>query len=114
MNPPKNAMLLINGLALGVLNVLVSTRLPIKKHPYKINQDIKKKYEITDPINKTIRTIEINNIIGKEITKNKIIFHVGYSKMFFFEIKESKNKNIKNTKKGKNIIIPIKETIGLG
>jgi len=65
-------------------------------------------------INKSIRTIEINAIIGKETSKNKIIFHGGYSKMLLLEIRESKNKNIKNTKNGKKIMIPIKETTGLG
>jgi len=53
-------------------------------------------------------------MIGKEITRNNITFHVGYSKMFFLETRESKNKNIKKTKKGKNIIIPMSETIGSG
>lgn len=113
-NPPKKIRVLMKGFALGVLNACLSTLLPIKKHPYKINQEVKKKYESTDAINNTIRIIAINNIIGKDIAKNKTIFHVGYSKMFLFETRESKNRNIKNTKNGKNIIIPINETIGLG
>ncbi|MFX1504437.1 MAG: hypothetical protein ACFFDH_26000 [Promethearchaeota archaeon] len=113
-SPPKNISVLKTGFALGTLNACLSTLLPIRKHPYRINQDVKKKYVMTETKNKTIRTIEINNIIGKEITKNKATFQGGYSKMFFLEARESKNKNIKNTKKGKKIIMPMSETIGSG
>ncbi|MFX1365684.1 MAG: hypothetical protein ACFFCE_16280 [Promethearchaeota archaeon] len=69
---------------------------------------------MTEIKNKTIRIIEINNIIGSDINRNNITFQGGNSKMFFLETRESKNKNIKKTKNGKNIIIPIKETIGSG
>ncbi len=54
------------------------------------------------------------SIIGKEINKINIVFPTEYSKISFFETRESKNKNIKNTKNGRNIKIPIVETIGLG
>lgn len=94
-NPPKKIRVLKNGLAFGTLNVCLSTLFPIKKHPYRINQDVKKKYEMTEIINNTPRIIEISAIIGKEMTKNNPIFHGGYSKMSFLEIRDSKNKNIK-------------------
>jgi len=105
---------LIKGFAFGVLNACLSTLFPSKKAPYKMNQDVNKKYVITEIINKSIRTIEIKAIIGNEISKNTIIFHGGYSKMFFLDTRESKNKNIKKTKNGKYKIIPITETTGLG
>ena len=54
------------------------------------------------------------SIIGNDINKNNITFQAGYSKMSFFEMRESKNKNIKNTKNGRNISIPMKDTIGSG
>ena len=69
---------------------------------------------MTEMINKIIRIIEISAIIGKEIAKNKSTFHVGYSKISLLEIRESKNRNIRNTKKGKNMMIPIPETMVLG
>jgi hypothetical protein len=114
VKPPKKIRVLMKGFAFGVLNACLSTLLPIKKQPYKINQEVKKKYETTDAINNTTRIMAINNIMGKDITKNKAIFQGGYSKIFLFEMRESKNRNIKNTKNGKNIIIPINETYGLG
>jgi len=46
-------------------------------------------------------------MIGKDITKNSNIFHVLYSVISFLEIKDSKNKNIKNVRNGRKIIIPI-------
>jgi len=58
--------------------------------------------------------MEINNIIGNEIIKKRNVFQGGYSLMSFFEIRERKNKNIKNTKNGKNIRTPILETITFG
>ena len=64
--------------------------------------------------NKAIKSIESKSIIGRDINKNNIIFHEGYSKIFFFETRESKNKNIKNAKNGRNIKIPIIFTTGLG
>lgn len=64
--------------------------------------------------NKAIKSIESKSIIGRDISKNNIIFHGGYSKIFLFETRESKNKNIKNAKNGRNIKIPIIFTIGLG
>jgi hypothetical protein len=103
-----------NGFALDVLNVCRSTLFPIKKHPYKINQEVKKKYEMTEIINNRINTIAINAIIGIDIIKNKTIFHVGYSNISFLVARESKNRNIKNTKKGKKTTIPINDTISFG
>jgi hypothetical protein len=79
-----------------------------------MNQEEKKKYEITEIAKRTIRTIEIKSIIGRDINKNNIIFHVLYSKMFFLEMRESKNRNIRNTKNGRNIIMPTNDTIGSG
>jgi len=61
-----------------------------------------------------IKTTEIKSIIGKEINRNSIIFHGEYSKIFFLEMRDSKNRNIRNTKKGRNIKIPILDTTGLG
>ena len=97
-------------LAFGFLDTCVSKLLPIKKQPYKINQDVKKKYVTTDITNKTTKTIEITTIIGKDTNKNNMIFHGGYSKISFLLTRESKNKNIKNTKNGKNTIIPTRVT----
>ena len=64
--------------------------------------------------NNIIKIIASKSIIGRDISKNNTIFHGGYSKIFFFETRESKNKNIKNTKNGRNIKIPIIFTTGLG
>ena len=62
----------------------------------------------------TIKTIDIKSIIGKEIRRNNIIFQSEYSKISLFEIKDSKNRNIRKTKKGRKIKIPIPDTMGLG
>ncbi len=110
--PPIKKNVLRNAFALTVFNACLSTLFPIKKHPYKINHDVKMKYVITEMINRSIRTIEITAIIGKEINKKRIIFQGGHSKTLFLEIRESKNRNIKKTRNGKKDIIPIKETIG--
>lgn len=69
---------------------------------------------IIEIINNRINTIEISAIMGIDSPKNKATFHGGYSKMSFLEARESKNRNIRKTKNGKNIRIPIKDTISLG
>lgn len=79
-----------------------------------MNQEEKKKYEIIEIANNTIRTTEIKSIIGREIRRNNIIFHVLYSKMLFLDIRESKNRNIRNTKNGRKIRMPTNDTIGSG
>jgi hypothetical protein len=64
--------------------------------------------------NITIKIIDIKSITGKEIRRNNMIFKGEYSKIFLFEIRDNRNKNIRNTKKGRKIKIPIIETIGMG
>jgi hypothetical protein len=59
-----------------------------------------------------INTIDNKSIIGKEISRNKIIFHGEYSKISLLEISDNKNKNIRKTIKGRKIITPIPDTIG--
>jgi len=61
-----------------------------------------------------IKIIEIKSIIGKEIRRNSIIFQIEYSKIFLLEIRDRKNRNIRNTRKGRKIKIPILDTMGLG
>jgi hypothetical protein len=61
-----------------------------------------------------IKTTDINSIIGKEIRRNNIIFQGGYSKISLREIRESKNRNIRKTKNGRKIKMPIPDTMGLG
>jgi hypothetical protein len=61
-----------------------------------------------------INTIDNKSIIGKEIRRNSIIFHGEYSKIFLLEISDNKNKNIRNTMKGRKIKIPIPDTTGSG
>ena len=69
---------------------------------------------MTDTANMIIKTIDIKSIIGKEIRRNNIIFHGEYSKIFLFDTKDSRNKNIRNTKNGRKITMPIIDTIGWG
>jgi len=59
-----------------------------------------------------IKIIDIKSIIGKEISRNNIIFHGEYSKIFFLEIRDRINRNIRNTRKGRKIKIPIADTMG--
>jgi hypothetical protein len=56
--------------------------------------------------NKAMRIIASSNKSGKEIARNKTIFHIGYSIIFFLVPKESKKRNIKKVRYGKNMIIP--------
>jgi hypothetical protein len=55
-----------------------------------------------------MRIMASNSKSGKEINRNKTIFHIGYSIIFFLVPKESKNRNIKKVRYGKNMIIPAK------
>ncbi|GAH04298.1 unnamed protein product [marine sediment metagenome] len=60
------------------------------------------------------KTTDTKSIIGKEIRRNNMIFQGEYSKISFLENRDRKNRNIKNTKKGRKIKMPIPDTIGLG
>ncbi|MDX1797484.1 MAG: hypothetical protein R3255_02435 [Candidatus Lokiarchaeia archaeon] len=68
---------------------------------------MKKKYDTIEMKNKAMRMIASKNNRGMEMMSNKTIFQTGYSIIFCLVAKESKKRNIKKVRYGKNIIIPI-------
>jgi hypothetical protein len=73
-----------------------------------MNQEVKKKYDKIENANNMIRKKAINNMIGSENMNINNTFHVATFCTSFFINKVYKNKNIKNVRKGRNEIKPIR------
>jgi len=95
--PPKKRMPLGRDPALFSFKVL-SIFLAERRSPYKMNQDVKKIYEINEIANNTNKMIIIMIMTGIEIIINPISVNGENFLISFFDINDNKYKNIKNAR----------------